>query len=276
MNINKFVKLVLNEDLGRGDLFSHCFSQYKNEHIDSEAIVKTKEDGVFSGKNYIESLIKLTSLKVEFFKNDGEKFHKNDVLLKVKGNYLNILKIERSLLNMLAHSSGIATKTNKLVNIIDNLTLLDTRKTRPLLRIFEKYSTKNGGALNHRLGLDDCLMLKDTHLSKIENIKRFIEIARKNIPWTSKIEVEVNNISLAQECLESKIDIIMCDNMKLNDIKEVIRMKNEINPLILVEISGNVNEDNIKIYKDIQVDAISSGSIIHQATWIDLSMSIIK
>jgi nicotinate-nucleotide pyrophosphorylase (carboxylating) len=150
--------------------------------------------------------------------------------------------------------------------------LLDTRKTRPQLRDFEKYASRVGGAINHRLGLDDCLMLKDTHLRTIDNLEEFVKKARKRISWVTKIEIECETFDQVKEAMHAGGDIIMCDNMTIEQIKEVVAFRNENYPHILLEASGNINLETIRSYASTGVDAISSGSIIHQATWLDFSM----
>ncbi len=269
----EFVKSALLEDLGRGDLFSKIAEDKK-----ASARVLAKESGIFSGKRYARTLLDLFNIKYSFSVQDGDKFNKNDILLNLTGSYLDILKIERTLLNMLQHSSGIATNVNSYIKILrDNnfdTILLDTRKTRPNLRIFEKYSVLNGGGVNHRLGLDDCLMLKDTNLAHIKDLKSFIETARKKIPFTSKIEVECENISSAKEVMRYGVDIIMCDNMNPREIKEVVDFRNANFSAVLLEVSGNISKDNILSYAKSGVDAISSGSLIHKAKFIDLSLKM--
>ena len=175
---------------------------------------------------------------------------------------------------MLQHASGIATMANKYAKLIEGtgVVLLDTRKTRPQLRDFEKYASRVGGAINHRLGLDDCLMLKDTHLKTIDNLEEFIKKARKRISWVTKIEIECETFEQVKEAMHAGGDIIMCDNMNTAQIKEVVAFRNTNYPYILLEASGNINLDTIKEYATTGVDAISSGSIIHQATWLDFSM----
>ena len=175
---------------------------------------------------------------------------------------------------MLQHASGIATMANKYAKLMEGtgVVLLDTRKTRPQLRAYEKYASRIGGAINHRLGLDDCLMLKDTHLKTITDLKEFIKIARKRISWVTKIEIECETFEQSQEAMEAGADIIMCDNMEIEEIARVVEFRNTNFPHILLEASGNINLDTIKKYATSGVDAISSGSIIHQATWLDFSM----
>ena len=271
IKIKKFVENALMEDLGRGDLFSKVLKS-----IDVEAIIIAKEDSIFSGKKYANILANIVNIECEFLKEDGEEVYKNDILVKLKGSSHSILSIERTFLYLLQHSSGIASNTNKYAKLLKhtNIKLLDTRKTRPNLREFEKYSVLNGGGCNHRMGLDDCLMLKDTHLETISNLQEFIFTARQKIPFTTKIECECDNIEKAKDALNAKIDILMCDNMKISEIEKVIALRNHISKQTLIEISGNINKHNISKYTHLDIDAISSGSLIHQAKWVDFSMKI--
>lgn len=268
--IKEFIKQALDEDIGREDLFSLCHNENKKQ----EAYVIAKQEGIFSGYIYVKALCKYANVKYEFFKNDGDIIELGDELIKLKGKENTLLKIERVLLNILQHSCGIATYTNKIVEKAGDLKVLDTRKTRPLLRALEKYSVKVGGGFNHRMGLDDTLMLKDTHLANIKNLKAFVKNARDNITWTAKIECECTSFDMVKKAIEAKVDIIMCDNMAVVDIKKSIELKNDVAPWILIEASGNISLDNIEEYKDMGLDAVSTGSIIHQATWIDFSMKI--
>lgn len=269
--LDDFLKAVLKEDIGRGDLYSKI-----ENNIQVESYILAKESGILSGRIYVERLCKLLGIEVNFVIKDGMEFKKGSKLAAFSGKMSEILSAERVILNLLQHSSGIATLTKKHIDAMQDSScvLLDTRKTRPLLREFEKYSTCNGGAVNHRLGLDDCLMLKDTHLSRILSLKKFIQEIRKKIPFTTKIEVECENLLQAKEALESKIDILMCDNMDIPTITEVVKMRDEIAPNVLLEASGNITLANIQEYAKSGVDAISSGAIIHQATWLDMSMKI--
>lgn len=269
--LDDFLKEVLKEDIGRGDLYMRM----QNE-IEIEAYIIAREDGILSGKMYVERLCELLNIECDFTFEDGMPFRRGEKLVMFKGKMSEILSAERTILNLLEHSSGIATLTRKYVQRIEgtDCMLLDTRKTRPLLRDFEKYSARNGGAVNHRLGLDDCLMLKDTHLTRILALNKFVKDIRKKIPFTAKIEVECENLLQAKEALESDIDILMCDNMELETIKNVVKMRNAMAPNVLLEASGNITLENILDYAKSGVDAISSGAIIHQAVWVDLSMKI--
>jgi len=269
--IRKFVKLALQEDIGRGDLFYLVGNSKK-----ATAEIVCKDDGVLAGVTYAKALCKVEKLDYNFHKKDGELLVYGDVIATIKGKSKKLLMCERTLLNLLQHASGIATNTNKYVKALDNVDvkLLDTRKTRPGLRIFEKYAVRCGGGNNHRMGLDDCLMLKDTHQEMIENLKEFVQNARKKLPYTTKIEIECASISSAKEAMSCNIDMIMCDNMSVEDIKEVVICRDDIAPHILLEASGNITDNTISSYASSGVDAISSGSLIHQAVWLDYSMKI--
>lgn len=269
--LDNFLKEVLKEDIGHGDLYARM----KND-TEVEAYVLAKEEGILSGRMYIERLCELLNIKCNFVFDDGMVFKRGERIASFESNMSELLSVERTILNLLEHSSGIATLTHEYVKKIEdtNCVLLDTRKTRPLLRDFEKYSTRNGGAVNHRLGLDDCLMLKDTHLTRILSLKKFIEDIRNKIPIVTKIEVECENILQAKEALEAQIDILMCDNMEVEMIKEVVKMRNALAPNVLLEASGNINLHNIREYATSGIDAVSVGAITHQAVWVDLSMKI--
>jgi nicotinate-nucleotide pyrophosphorylase (carboxylating) len=264
-----FLKETLNEDIGRGDL--------ARNFIQDEAIafVKSKSEGIIAGLEYIKYFNEIADVEFEFFYKDGDEYKNGDIILEINGSAKDILSIERSMLNILQHASGIASNAYKFAQIANGkIKILDTRKTRPKLRVFEKYASSCGGITNHRLGLDDCLMLKDTHLALFLSIKEAINEARKVIPFTTKIEVECENFEMAKEAMEAGADIIMCDNMNFEEIKKVVEFRNKNYPHILLEASGNVTLENIEKYIATGVDAISSGAIIHQATFKDFSMKI--
>jgi nicotinate-nucleotide pyrophosphorylase (carboxylating) len=269
--IEEFVKATLAEDVGRGDLYALV-----EPSVNASAKIIAKSDGVVAGRKYIDVLADIEKFVVKWLKNDGEPFIKGDVIATINADSHTLLKCERTVLDMLLHASSIATLTRKYVDIIQpyGVKLLDTRKTRPLLRVFEKYATRCGGAVNHRMGLDDSLMIKDTHLKTIENLSEYIQKARTKIPFTAKIEVEAETFEIAKEAMEAKCDIVMCDNMTPSEVEEVVAFRNENHPSILLEASGNISLSTIESYAKTKVDAISSGSLIHQANWIDLSMKM--
>lgn len=269
--IDEFIKNALREDIGRGDLFSLI-----EEPKDSSAKIIAKSDGILAGRLYLDKMATLENFVVEWLVDDSQSFFKGDVLAKLSASSHTLLKIERTFLNILLHASSIATLTKKYTKLIEpfGVKLLDTRKTRPLLRVFEKYASRCGGAINHRMGLDDALMLKDTHLKTIKNLKEYILNARKKIPFTTKIEVEVESFEMAKEAFEAGADIVMCDNMPIDKIAQVVKFRDAKYPHILLEASGNISLETIELYAQTGVDAISSGSMIHQASWIDISMKM--
>jgi len=265
----EFLKEALREDIGRGDLASFIVSGV------SIAVIKAKQAGILAGVEYIKHISEIADLKIVFLKNDGDEIEVGDIICEISGDSKDLLSAERTLLDILQHASGIATNAKKFVNLTQGkIKILDTRKTRPLLREFEKYAAKVGGITNHRLGLDDCLMLKDTHLALFESITKAVEIARRNIPFTTKIEVECENYDMAVEAMECGVEIIMCDNMSDEEIKKVVEYRNKFAPQTLIEASGNITLETIKRYINLGVDAVSSGSIIHQATFLDFSMKM--
>ncbi|WP_333803117.1 carboxylating nicotinate-nucleotide diphosphorylase [Sulfurospirillum sp.] len=269
--IKKFVKKALEEDVGRGDLFSLV-----GKDSFASANILCKDVGVFAGKPYVKALCKMNKLDVKFYFDDGDTLHKGDLVALIEGKSKNILRCERTILNLMQHASGIATNVARYKKVLEGyaLKLLDTRKTRPHLRIFEKYAIRCGGGSNHRMGLDDCLMIKDTHLKTIDDLKVFIAEAREKLPFTCKIEIESEDVEFAKFAMQCGADIVMCDNMSHADIKAVVDYKNSHFPHVLLEASGNITKENIIEYAKTGVDAISSGSLIHQAVWLDFSMKI--
>jgi nicotinate-nucleotide pyrophosphorylase (carboxylating) len=272
MIIQEFVKEVLLEDIGRGDLFGRVAPKRE-----ATAHIVAKSEGIVAGQPYLDALAKFCNLRLYWFRRDGETFEKGEDILKIEGLAADLLAAERTLLNMLLHASSIATQVRPYVKALEGtgVLLLDTRKTRPMLRNFEKYAVRIGGAVNHRMGLDDALMLKDTHLSLIDDLKSFIEEARRQIPFTTKIEIECETVEAAAQAMDVGADIVMCDNMAPEQIREVVLYRDANYPGVLLEASGNVTLENIRDMAATGVDAISSGAIIHQSRWIDLSMKIV-
>ncbi|MBN2870214.1 MAG: carboxylating nicotinate-nucleotide diphosphorylase [Campylobacterales bacterium] len=269
--IESFIREVLAEDVGRGDLYARVSAP-----VPASAKIIAKSEGVLAGEEYLRVLARIESFGIVWHKRDGETFVKGDVLMELSGDSHTLLRIERTLLNMLLHASSIATLTRRYVDLIApyGTKLLDTRKTRPLLRTFEKYATRIGGATNHRMGLDDALMLKDTHLKTIGDLDAFMAEARRKIPFTSKIEIEAETAEMAQKAMEVGADIVMCDNMSPEALAQIVAYKRAHHPGVLLEASGNISLETIESYARTGVDAISTGSLIHQANWIDVSMKM--
>ena len=262
---------ALSEDIGRGDLFERVAS----DGFASASII-SKADGVFAGEVYAKALCEELGLECEFFIHDTNNLKKGDKIATLSGSQLSLLKCERTFLNTIQHASGIATKVSHFVKLLDgfDVKLLDTRKTRPKLRVFEKYAVRCGGGTNHRFGLDDALMLKDTHLAIIKDLHECVRVARGKLPFTCKIEIECESLDQAKEAMSAGADIVMCDNMGLDMVREVVEFRNNNYVHVLIEASGNIDEQSIAQVARCGVDAISSGSLIHQATWLDFSMKM--
>lgn len=266
-----FVKAALSEDIGRGDLFAKA----ANTKLIS-AYIRSKEDGILAGVAYAKELALLCGLEIKFKKNDGERIEHGNKICEISGDAATVLSAERTLLNILQHASGIATNAAGYVAAVShfNVMILDTRKTRPMLREFEKYASRIGGAVNHRMGLDDCLMLKDTHLKAIGDLKSFIANARKLIPFTSLIEVECETVEGGIEAMRCGADIVMCDNMSPQQAGEVVSKRNSSFVNVKLECSGGITLENVADFAACGVDAISIGGIIHHANWLDFSMKV--
>ena len=269
--IKTFVKKALEEDVGRGDLFSLV-----GKDSFASANIICKDEGIFAGKPYVKALCKMNKLDVTFYFDDGDTLQKGDLVALIEGKSKNILRCERTILNLMQHASGIASNVAAYKKVLEGyrVKLLDTRKTRPHLRVFEKYAIRCGGGNNHRMGLDDCLMIKDTHLKTIDDLNVFIEEAREKLPFTCKIEIECEDVEFAKFAMQCGADIVMCDNMSYEAIEAVVAYKNSDFPHVLLEASGNITKENIVAYAQTGVDAISSGSLIHHAVWLDFSMKI--
>jgi nicotinate-nucleotide pyrophosphorylase (carboxylating) len=242
-----FLKALVAEDVGRGDLFSRIS---KSREI--RAYIIAKSDGVFSGREYIDVLAKMYDIALIWEVKDGENFKKGEKLLFISGDSKIILSLERSILDIALHASSIATLTSRYVDAIQDtgVKLLDTRKTRPLLRKFEKYAVRCGGGINHRMGLDDCLMLKDTHLKTIDDLDGFMKEVRQKIPFTSKVEIECESLEMVKKAMKAGADIVMCDNMSTENMKEVVAFRDRNYPHILLEASGNVTLRPLKILQE--------------------------
>ncbi len=273
MKAIKLLQLAIDEDIGRGDLFAKVATSKR-----VKGVIVSKSNGILAGEEYIKEFKKIDSdIDISFVKHDKEEFKKGDIIANIEGESNKILSYERVILNLLQHASGIATNTKEYVKLLNgyDMKLLDTRKTRPALRELEKYAVRCGGGVNHRMGLDDCLMLKDTHIATIKDLKSFVKRVKQEIPWTSKIEIECETFEQVKSAMEAGADIIMCDNMNYKQIKKIVEFRNKNYPHILLEASGNITKENILEYAKTGVDAISSGSLIHQAVWVDFSMKMI-
>lgn len=222
-------------------------------------------------------VFELLDNSVEFteYKKDGDKILNKDLILKIKANVKTILSAERTALNYLQRMSGIATYTQKMVEALDdkNILLLDTRKTTPNMRIFEKYSVRVGGGYNHRYNLSDAIMLKDNHIDAAGSITEAIKLAKEYSPFIKKIEIEVEDLKGVEEAVKAGADIIMLDNMDIETTKKAIKI---INKKAIIECSGNIDITNINRFKGLEIDYVSSGAITHSAKILDLSLKNLR
>jgi len=202
---------------------------------------------------------------------DGDLVHSGEKLAVLRGDLHSLLSGERTALNYLQHMSGIATYTRSMADILEGsgIKLLDTRKTTPCNRIFEKYAVKVGGGNNHRFNLSDGVMLKDNHIAAAGGIKNAVAMAKKEVSFVRKIEVEVENLNMVREAVEAGADIIMLDNMDYETMKEALKI---IDGKAETECSGNVTAENVAKLAALGVNYISSGALTHSAPILDISM----
>lgn len=271
--IDKYILAALREDMTSGDITTD--SILKDEKAEVNLIAKDK--GILAGLDVFKRVFEILDEDVtfEFYFSDGDQVKNKDLVGKIRGRAKVILEGERTALNFLQRMSGIATYTKKMVDALDSdhVKILDTRKTTPNMRIFEKYAVTLGGGYNHRYNLSDGIMLKDNHIDAAGGIREAVEKVRSLNPFVKKIEVEVENFDQVREALEAKADIIMLDNMEIEEIREACKI---INKKAIIECSGNVSLENINSYKDLDIDYISSGAITYSAGVLDLSMKNLK
>jgi len=215
--------------------------------------------------------------------NDGETVRRGDIILSGEGDAAALLLGERVALNLAARLSGIANKTHAMKLLVERASarqnlgapqLLETRKTTPGLRLYEKYATRVGGARNHRHALDTGLMLKENHLRSFGGVSGALGKARANAPILTRVEIEVSNLREFAEALEGGADVIMLDNFSVQDIQSAVELRKDRRRSVALEVSGNLTEENIAAVAQLGVDYLSSGALIHQATWVDMSLQL--
>ena len=261
---------ALKEDISSEDVTTNSVMK---EAVRGEVQLICKQDGIIAGLNVFARVFQLldAGTEVEFFCKDGDAVKSGEQMGVVRGDIRVLLSGERVALNYLQRMSGIATYTNSVVKLLEGskTKLLDTRKTTPNMRIFEKYAVRVGGGFNHRYNLSDGVLLKDNHIGAAGSVKKAVEMAREYAPFVRKIEVEVENLDMVKEALEAGADIIMLDNMSPEEMKEAVRI---IDGRAETECSGNVTKENIARLTAIGVDYISSGALTHSAPILDISM----
>ena len=270
LHADKLIELALAEDISNEDVITNAVMPcYKKGTVD----LICKQDGVICGLNVFARTFALLdpNTQTELFKKDGEEVKRGEHIAKVTGDIRVLLSGERTALNYLQRMSGIATYTRRVVKLLEGCKtkLLDTRKTTPNMRIFEKYAVKVGGGVNHRYNLSDGILLKDNHIGAAGGVGAAIGAAREYAPFVRKVEVEVENLDMVREAVEAGADIIMLDNMSVEEMSAAIAL---IGGRAVTEISGNVTEETIPRIREIGADFVSSGALTHSAPILDLSL----
>ena len=270
LSADDLILAALKEDITSEDITTNSvMPDYKLGEVD----LICKEDGVIAGLEVFKRVFTLLdeNTEVTFNCKDGDRVTKGQKLGIVKGDIRVLLSGERTALNYLQRMSGIATYTRKIADLLEGskTKLLDTRKTTPNMRVFEKYAVKVGGGHNHRYNLSDAILLKDNHIGAAGGVKEAVKMAKEYASFVCKVEVEVENLDMLKEALEAGADIIMLDNMSVEDMKEAVRLTQG---KAVTECSGNVTKENVARLVDIGVDYISSGALTHSSPILDLSL----
>ncbi len=270
LNVDPLIEGALREDITSEDVSTNCVMPHPQQ---GEVDLIAKEDGIICGLQIFERTFTLLDPKttVTFYVEDGDEVKNGELMAKVEGDIRVLLSGERTALNYLQRMSGVATYTHASAELLKGTKtkLLDTRKTTPNNRIFEKYAVRVGGGNNHRYNLSDGVLLKDNHIGAAGGVTQAVKMAKEYAPFVRKIEVEVENLDQVKEAVEAGADIIMLDNMPHDVMSEAMKI---IDHRAEVEVSGNVTKEKIKSLTDLGVDYISSGALTHSAPILDISM----
>ncbi|MDU6852919.1 MAG: carboxylating nicotinate-nucleotide diphosphorylase [Clostridiales bacterium] len=269
INVDDKIRLALQEDITGEDVTTAAIIR---ENTRSRVQLICKQDGILAGLPVFKRTFELLGeTEFETFFNEGDHIKKGDLIATVTGDARILLSGERVALNYLQRMSGIATLTHSLVSELkgSHTKLLDTRKTTPGMRVFEKYAVKVGGGYNHRFNLSDGILIKDNHIGAAGGVKEAIRLAKEYAPFVRKIEVEVENLEMLEEALEAGADIIMLDNMSNEMMKEAVSL---VNGRAETECSGNVTKARLKEITEIGVDYVSCGALTHSAPILDFSL----
>lgn len=271
---DKYIRLALEEDIHSEDVTTNAvMPEYKK----GEVQLICKEDGIIAGLPVFERVFTLLdpNTEITFDAKDGDSVKKGQHLATITGDIRVLLSGERTALNYLQRLSGIATYTHSVAQMLEGTetTLLDTRKTTPCMRIFEKYAVKVGGGSNHRYNLSDGVLLKDNHIDTAGGVKEAIAAAKAYAPFVRKIEVETENLDMVRDAVEAGADIIMLDNMTPEQMAEAIRI---IDGRAKTECSGNITKENIQTITRLGVDYVSSGALTHSAPILDISLKHLR
>ena len=270
LQADKLIRMALEEDITSEDVSTNAVMP---TNVKGTVDLIAKEDGVIAGMDVYARVFKLLdeSMEIEMFCQDGDEVKKGDLMAKVTGDIRVLLSGERVALNYLQRMSGIATYTRSVVKLLEDsgVTLLDTRKTTPNCRVFEKYAVRVGGGCNHRYNLSDGVLLKDNHIGAAGSITKAIQMAKAYAPFVRKIEIETETLEQVAEAVEAGADIIMLDNMTPEVMKQAVAL---IDGRAQTECSGNITKENIARIREIGVDFVSSGALTHSAPILDISM----
>lgn len=270
LNVDDLIVMALQEDISSEDVTTNAIMR---EAKQGKADLICKQDGVIAGLSVFQRTFELLddNVQVKLYYKDGDEVKNGDLLAEVTGDIRVILSGERTALNYLQRMSGIATYTRNVSDLLkgSKTKLLDTRKTTPNMRIFEKYAVKVGGGYNHRYNLSDGILIKDNHIGAAGGVANAVHLAKEYAPFVRKVEVEVENLSMLQEALDAGADIIMLDNMSHEDMKKAVEM---VAGRAETECSGNITKENIGKVIDTGVDYISSGALTHSAPILDISL----
>jgi nicotinate-nucleotide pyrophosphorylase (carboxylating) len=270
--ISDIVKHALDEDIGKGDITTKFTV---SSELKALGVIVAKEEGVLAGGKVALEVFKQVDkdVKVTLKKNDGERFSEGDVIVQILGKAVSLLSAERVALNFLQRLCGIATLTSRYVKMVEGtkVKVMDTRKTTPNLRMLEKYAVRMGGGYNHRMGLYDQILIKDNHISMGRGVNNVLNKIKDVDSGRVFIEIEVKNLRQLKQVMEFDVDRIMLDNMDIEDIKKAVKM---VNGRCELEVSGNVNLNNIRKKAETGVDCISVGALTHSYKSIDLTMKI--
>ena len=270
LNVDHLIKEALQEDISSEDVTTNAVMK---EAVTGEVQLICKQDGVIAGLDVFRRVFEILdeNVKTDFYCKDGDEVKKGELMGVVTGDIRALLSGERVALNYLQRMSGIATYTHSVATLLEGTKtkLLDTRKTTPNMRIFEKYAVRVGGGYNHRYNLSDGVLLKDNHIGAAGSVTKAVQMAKEYAPFVRKIEVEVENLDMVREAADAGADIIMLDNMSPEDMKESIRI---IDGRAETECSGNVTKENIDRLTSLGVDYISSGALTHSAPVLDISL----
>lgn len=275
--MDEIIEYMLREDEGFGDITSNALIP---ENKIFYAKLVSKDNGILAGIEIIKEMFLEYGIEIISSRNDGDEIFKGDVLLELEGNARKILLLERTALNLLMRMSGVATVTNRIVTKVNavnpKIRVAGTRKTAPALQKFDKLAIEIGGGDSHRFALDDMVLIKDNHIAVVGSLKEALELARENISFSKKIEIEVESTEDAIIAVKNGADIVMFDNMSPKEVQNTLNALEEkdLRENVLIEISGGITEDNILDYASLNVDIISLGSLTHQASSLNFSLDM--